>query len=271
MGATSGIGLCVAEKLAQKGWMVGAAGRNQAALDDIKSKYPENIVTARIDITRAGAPKELLKLIEEMDGIDTYFHVAGVGYENESLDLRQELATMQTNVVGFCRMMVTVYRYFRETGRRGQIAAITSVAGTNGIGQLASYSSSKRFQQTYMRALNQLATIEGVDVRFTDIRPGWIRTPLLNPDRKYPMTMTVPYAVARITRSLLSECRVAVIDWRWNILVGLWRLVPNCLWVKIPVQISSPPIVPKKIPTFLKPKRVLPYSLFPKSPPQNKT
>ena len=146
---------------------------------------------------------------------------------------------METNVVGFTRMMVTAYRYFRDTGTSGQIAAITSVAGTNGIGRLASYSSSKKFQQTYMRALNQLATIDGVNVRFTDIRPGWIRTPLLDPMEEYPMTMRLPYAVPKVLKALRSRKRVAVIDWRWNLLVGLWRLIPNALWVKMPVQVST--------------------------------
>lgn len=239
MGATSGIGLRVAERLAQMGWLVGVAGRKEEALADLKNRFPGNVITARIDVTRAGAPKELLKLIGEMGGMDVYFHIAGIGYENNSLNLRDELATMETNVVGFTRMMVTAYRYFRDTGTSGQIAAITSVAGTNGIGRLASYSSSKRFQQTYMRALNQLATIDGVDVRFTDIRPGWIRTPLLDPMEEYPMTMRLPYAVPKVLKALRSRKRVAVIDWRWNLLVGLWRLIPNALWVKMPVQVST--------------------------------
>lgn len=239
MGATSGIGLRVAEKLAQMGWLVGACGRNEEALADLRNRFPDNVKTAHIDITRAGAPKELLKLIGEMEGMDVYFHISGVGYENTALNLRDELSTMETNVVGFTRMMVTAYRYFRDTGMPGQIAAITSVAGTNGIGRLASYSSTKRFQQTYMRALNQLATIDSLDIRFTDIRPGWIRTPLLDPSEQYPLTMRLPYAVPRIMNALLRRKRVSVIDWRWNILVGLWRLIPNSLWVKMPIPVST--------------------------------
>ncbi len=239
MGATSGIGLKVAEKLAGAGWLVGAAGRKVEALDELKSRYPENVMTARIDITRAGAPRELLKLIREMDGMDVYFHIAGVGYEHTRLDLSQEPTTLETNVTGFARMMVTVYRYYRDTGMSGQIAVITSVAGTNGIGRLASYSSAKKFQQTYMRALNQLANIDGVDVKFTDIRPGWIRTPLLDPKEEYPMTMTLQYAVPRILRALMRRSRVAVVDWRWSILVGLWRLIPNALWVRMPIPVTK--------------------------------
>lgn len=239
IGATSGLGLRVAERLAEAGWLVGAAGRKDDVLDDLKKRYPDNVVTAHIDVTKSGAPKDLLKLISKMDGMDVYFHVAGIGYENSALNLHDEMATLETNVMGFVRMTATAYRYFRDTGTSGQIAAITSVAGTNGIGRLASYSSTKRFQQIYLRALNQLATIDGADIRFTDIRPGWVRTPLLNPDEEYPMTMRMPYAVPRIIKALLRRKRVAVIDWRWNLLVGLWRLIPNSLWVKIPVPVST--------------------------------
>ncbi len=240
MGATSGLGRRVAERLARKGWLVGAAGRNKEALEELKKEYPDNIFTAVIDVTKPGSCRGLSMLINHLGGMDIYFHVSGIGYENFSLELDQELATLETNVVGFARMTATAYRYFRDSGRKGQIAAITSVAGTNGIGRLASYSSSKRFQQTYLRALNQLATIDGAHVAFTDIRPGWVRTPLLNPSENYPMTMEMPYAVPRIMKALLTRRRVAVIDWRWNILVGLWRLIPNCLWVKIPLPISTP-------------------------------
>lgn len=238
-GATSGLGRGIAERLAGKGWLVGAAGRNEKALEELKELFPENIVTARIDVTDDKAPGQLLALIEKMDGIDSYLHAAGIGFENEALNIAKDTDTLKTNVIGFTRMVDTAFRYFRETGRRGQIAAITSVAGTNGIGRLASYSASKRFQQTYLRALNQLATIQGVNVKFTDLRPGWVRTPLLNPDKVYPMTMSMEEAVPKLTKAMLSKKRVAVVDRRWAILVALWRMIPNALWVKLPMAVSS--------------------------------
>ena len=91
-----------------------------------------------------------------------------------------------------------------------------------------------------MVALEQLATEEGAKVSFTDIRPGWIRTPLLVEGLKYPLEMNLDYAVPLIIRAIVKRPRVAVIDWRWNILVGLWRSVPNCVWTKIKMKISTP-------------------------------
>lgn len=240
MGATSGIGLHLAEQFASRGWMVGAAGRNTDVLGQLARLFPENVVTRRIDVTRPDATVGMEALIEEMGGMDVYFHVAGIGFENPELSPQEEIAVMETNAVGFTRMIGAAFRWFRDDNAgEGHIAAITSVAGTNGIGRISSYSASKCFQQCYLRALEQICTIEKLRIRFTDIRPGWVRTPLLDDDQNYPMIMQLPDAVRRIIRAVEHKRRVAVIDWRWNLLVGLWRLVPNRLWVRIPVKVSS--------------------------------
>lgn len=240
MGATSGIGLNVAERLAAEGLRIGIAGRKVEVMKSLQKKYPGQILYSRIDVTEDAAPEHLRDLIRRMGGMDVYFHVAGIGYDNDGLDPAKEIATMRTNVEGFTRMVDAAFRYFRdERAGFGQIAAITSVAGTNGLGHIAAYSASKRFQQTYLRALNQLSAIQKLHIKFTDIRPGWVRTPLLDDKRDYPMIMQLPYAVSRIISALRRRSRVAVIDWRWNILVGLWRLIPNALWVRLPVPVDT--------------------------------
>ena len=103
------------------------------------------------------------------------------------------------------------------------------------MGAAASYSATKRFQYTYITALEQLAGIEKVKIDFTDIRPGFIRTPLLSDDGKYPMIMTIDYAAPRIMRAILKRKRIAYIDWRWHIAVALWRLIPRFIWKRLPI------------------------------------
>lgn len=113
MGATSGIGLQVAERLAQKGHMVGAAGRKHEVLKKLKKAYPDNIETEVIDITESDAPKKLGSLIKKLGGMDTYFHVAGVGYENAAVNAKEDLQTVKTNVEGFVRMINTAFHFFK--------------------------------------------------------------------------------------------------------------------------------------------------------------
>lgn len=239
MGASSGIGLHVAEALLSRGLRVGLASRHTATLHELSGKYPGLVEYESIDVTHRDAPEKLERLIAKLGGMDIYLHVSGIGVPNSELDPQKEAEVINTNASGLVRMTSAAYNYFRDNGRKGQIAAITSVAGTKGIGQLSAYSASKKCGQTYLVALEQLAHEEGVDIAFTDIRPGWVRTPLLNDDASYPMEMSVEEVVPLVIKAIVRKKRVAVIDWRWNIAVGLWRCIPNILWTRMQIPLSS--------------------------------
>lgn len=239
MGGSSGIGLRIAELLAAAGWRVGIAGRKEESMKKLKDLFPTQVEWAQIDVNHDDAPRRLLELIKRLGGMDTYFHVSGIGYENPDINMGREISTVETNVVGFTRMVDTAYHFFRARGK-GHLAIISSVAGTKGIGELASYSASKKFQQTYIQALEQLSKMQGLKIAFTDIRPGWVRTPLLDPDKEYPMTMELQHAAELIIKALKKRTRIAVIDRRWALAVFFWKLIPGGLWVKMPVKISHP-------------------------------
>lgn len=239
MGATSGQGLRATVIMALAGWKIGVAGRNEKVLKKLKERWPDQIEYEVIDITKDSAPDKLRALINKLGGMDIYFHVAGIQYINPELMLSQEIATLETEVVGFARMTVTAYHYFKSTGRKGQIAAITSVGGTRGTGAIASYSAGKKFGQTYLEALEQLAHIQKLDIAFTDIRPGWIRTPLELAELNYPVNMTMDYAVPKIIEAIMKKKRVAVIDWRWRVIYNIWRALPGCVWTRMTPPICS--------------------------------
>lgn len=240
MGASSGIGLAVAKALASRGVRVGVAARRTDTLEDLKRTYPEYVEYSSIDINQEEAPAKLCSLIEKLGGMDIYFHVAGIGYENLLLQPEREVQIIQTNAGGFARMVCAAYRWFREKGVKGHIAAVTSVAGTNGIGRLSAYSSSKKCAQTYLVALEQLSHAENSGISFTDIRPGWIRTPLLLPDTRYPLEMTLEYALPLVIRAIVRRERVAYIDWRWGVVAALWKRIPDALWTRLKIKISRP-------------------------------
>lgn len=237
IGASSGLGYGVAEQMAQMGWRVGIAARRQEPLEQLRRQYPDNIVAHKaIDVTQSDAPEKLNALIDEMGGVDTVFLVSGVGKQNPTLEIANDITTAQTNVVGFIHIVNAAYDYFRREGKSGHIAVVSSIAGTKGLGIAASYSATKRFQNTYIDAVEQLSRMQGADIKFTDVRPGFVATPLLNSDKKFPMLMTTDYAVRRIVKAVVKQKRVAVIDWRWRMLVGLWRLIPAWMWKRLPVK-----------------------------------
>lgn len=229
VGASSGIGMEVAKVLLSDGWQLGIAARREDKLLELKAMAPERIKVMAIDVTQPDAGERLLCLIDELGGMDLYFHASGIGRQNRNLEADIELRTMDTNAVGFTRMIGTAYRYFAQRGE-GHIAAITSIAGTKGLGPAPAYSATKALQATYLQALEQQSRQSGLHIRFTDIRPGFVDTALLNGDFKYPMLLQ-PAAVARdIVGSIYKRRHVRIIDLRYRILTFFWRLIPNWLW-----------------------------------------
>lgn len=240
IGATSGIGRRVAEDFASYGWRVAVAGRRVEALKEFCQVHPDSVYEA-IDVTTPEAVAKFYKLIERANGVDVVLFCSGIGKQNPELNTADEVRTLDTNVVGFARIVTAAYKYFRDTANNapGRIAVVTSVAGTRGIGVAAAYSASKRFQQTYIDALEQLAHKQEVNVRFTDIRPGFIRTDLLNADASYPLEMTLDYAAPLIEAAILKGKRVATVDWRWRLLTSVWRRLPRVLWANMDVDLHT--------------------------------
>lgn len=232
MGATSGLGKGVALGLLQAGYTIGIAGRRGEELDKIKALAPERVFTKVIDVTADDAPDLLLALIGEMGGMDLYFHSSGYGKQNEALDVEIERRTVLTNTYGFTQMVDTAFNYYKTNGKSGRIAIISSVAGTKGLGAAPSYSATKRFDWTYIEALAQLAHMQKLDIRFTDIRPGFVATDFIA-GSNFPLQMTTEYAVNHILKAVLAGKRKATIDWKYKIVCFLWRLLPACLWERM--------------------------------------
>ncbi len=237
VGATSGIGHEVAVLLIKKGWYVGVCGRRTDKLNELKQLNPSQVFTMTLDVTKDDAISKFVSLANEMNGIDLYLHISGIGFQNKELDIQRELDTVETNTKGFTRMVNAAFHYFKQhTERKGHIACISSIAGTKGLGAAPSYSATKAYCNTYMEALEQLANIKGLSINFTDIRPGFVDTELLKGDYKYPMLMKPENVAKAIVNGIEKKKRVVTIDWRYRIMVFFWRLIPKFIWVKLKIQ-----------------------------------
>ncbi|MBR5297288.1 MAG: SDR family NAD(P)-dependent oxidoreductase [Parabacteroides sp.] len=234
IGATSGIGYEIAQIYRKLGWRIGIAGRRADRLEQMRLEAPEQFETEPIDVTQPDAPERLIRLIKKVGGMDIFLLSSGIGSQNRSLNPAIELATLETNGVGFTRMVTTAFNYFKENGG-GQLAVISSIAGTKGLGAAPAYSATKRFQNIYIDTLDQLAHMEKLPIVFTDIRPGFVKTDLLKNDR-YPMLMSPSYTAQQIVKAITQKKRRAVIDWKYAILVFFWKLIPDWIWVRLPIR-----------------------------------
>ena len=229
IGASSGMGLEVARLFLAQGCRLGVAARRGDRLEELKLEAPDRVVTAAIDVTTDDAPRQLRSLIEELGGMDLFFYASGIGKQNRTLTPEIELNTVNTNGLGFTRMIGEAYRYFAEKGQ-GHIAAITSIAGTKGLGPAPSYSATKAFQNVYLQSLEQQANARGLKIRFTDIRPGFVDTDLLKGDYRYPLMLKPDKVARQIVNAIQRKRHIAVIDWKYSILTALWRRLPKSLW-----------------------------------------
>lgn len=276
MGATSGIGMEVASLLAQRGWQMGIAGRRVERLEEVKrntnqiisektkvsqkgnisegmkASRGEIICYQQIDVTSADAPTLLQKLIEKLGGMDLYFHSSGIGWQNNSLDFEKEMKTVETNGLGFVRMVDTAFNWFaqqnqgQELGqgqRQGKdrncetyrIACITSIAGTKGLGAAPAYSATKRFQNHYLECLTQQAHMRHLPIAITDIRPGFVKTDLIA-GSNYPLQLTPQEVAQQIVNAIERGKTVKTIDWKYSILVSLWRMIPRWIWTRLTIK-----------------------------------
>lgn len=280
MGATSGIGMEVASLLAQRGWQVGIAGRRVERLEEVKrntnqiisektkvsqkgnisegvkASRGEIICYQQIDVTSADAPTLLQKLIEKLGGMDLYFHSSGIGWQNYSLDFEKEMKTVETNGLGFVRMVDTAFNWFAQQSQeqdKGQelrleqksdkskgndtyrIACITSIAGTKGLGAAPAYSATKRFQNHYLECLTQQAYMRHLPIAITDIRPGFVKTDLIA-GSNYPLQLTPQEVAQQIVNAIERGKTVKTIDWKYSILVSLWRMIPRWIWTRLTIK-----------------------------------
>ena len=215
IGATSGIGQEVAKCLLLDGWQIGVAGRRQSALENLQRAAPDQIQIQTLDVTQEDAGEKLNMLIDKVGGMDLFLLSSGIGFQNTNLNMEVELNTAYTNVEGFIRMVDTAFIYFRKSGG-GHLAVISSIAGTKGLGVAPAYSATKRFQNTYIDALEQLSYLQKL--------------------KHYPLLMDAAKVGRHIAWSLERKQRIVVIDWRYRILVFFWKMIPRWMWKRLPVK-----------------------------------
>ena len=142
---------------------------------------------------------------------------------------------METNGLGFTRMVDTAFNWFathHQNNSKAHIACITSIAGTKGLGAAPAYSATKRFQNHYLECLSQQARMRHLPIAITDIRPGFVKTDLIA-GSSYPLQLKPEDVAKHIVSAIENGKEVKVIDWRYDILVFLWQLIPRWLWTRL--------------------------------------
>lgn len=235
VGATSGLGRGIAETYISRGWQVGIAGRRTALLKEVADHH-QNVLYETLDVTDTTASiATLQRLTERLGGLDLLVLSSGVGRQNAALDFNLELPTIETNVRGWTAIADWAFSFFVTQGH-GHLAAISSIAAVRGLAPAPAYSASKAYQAHYLEALRQRALASGRPLYVSDIRPGFVDTPLLANPKQFFWVLPPEKAVRAIVRAI-DACRAtATITRRWALIAPLMRMLPTRLLAKAIVR-----------------------------------
>lgn len=176
-GANSGIGLALAEDLANQGHYVFATAPTEEELQSLKG-VSELIIPLLLDIRRkehiAQLKSSVLQYTEQLDGLINNAGV-GLGGPVELLNVESIKNTFDINVFGHICMTQTFLPLIRNS-KEGRIVFTGSSAGLFVLPLTSAYSASKFALRAFCDALR--VELNPTNIRVCLIQPGSIQTPI---------------------------------------------------------------------------------------------
>ncbi|KRA70710.1 short-chain dehydrogenase [Lysobacter sp. Root667] len=202
-GASSGIGLATAERLAKAGYTVYGTSRRGAQAGQHAFRMLPLDVTS--DESVEAAVSQLIRLEGRIDLLvnNAGFSVAPAGAEESSID--QARSIFDTNFFGIVRMTRAVVPHMRRNGS-GRIINIGSIFGFLPMPYMALYAATKHAVEGYSESLDHELRNHGI--RVSIIEPANTNTQfdanLLEPDAKLDTYREVRAAVGARLRELIE-------------------------------------------------------------------
>ena len=178
--------------------------------------------------------KKIKNFIEIVGGLDLLILSAGIGNLNRNRGFDAENKANKLNVLAFTEIADYSYRFFENQGY-GHFIAITSVSGLFGSCVAPAYHAAKSYQITYLEGLCQKARkarLAGKAIHVTDIRPGYVRTPMTE-GKKMFWAATTEKAGKQIYKNIKNKKEFAYVSRRWLIVALLIKALPNWLLIRV--------------------------------------
>lgn len=237
-GASSGIGEGLALALARKGATLGLLARREGVLRDLARRCEAAGGTARVfaaDVTDAAA---VTSAVDEFGGefssIDVLIANAGIGWGDKANSVYDPVGVKQVidvNLMGAVNAVHAVLPGMLEKGR-GQLVAISSLAGVRGLRKSAAYCASKAAMTAFFESVRLDVQDKGIDV--TIIQPGFILTPLTAPrSNKMPYLMQLDDAIPHFLRAIEKRRKFAAFPWQMATIVRAGKFMPAWLYDRI--------------------------------------
>lgn len=239
VGASSGIGVALARRLALQGRKVAMLARRESelramatAIDDATGKQ---LAVAYVhDAADADAVEGLFARIErELGDVDELHYVAGVMPEValDEFDLEKDRLQVQVNAIGCMAWANAAARRFLPR-QRGCIVGVSSVAQDRGRIGRPGYNASKAAMDTFLEGLRNRLWRHGVQV--TTIRPGFVETPMTS-HLRLKGAISADAAADKILRARDRRASIAYVPWKWRPIMFVIRNIPSFVFRKLSI------------------------------------
>ncbi len=173
-GASSGLGLLIANELHRKGFNVIGTSRNP---EKIKSTVPFKMIALNLDSDNSitTLPERLFKEIDKLDVLinNAGFLVTGIA---EEIPIELGRKQFETNFWGTIKVTNAILPFFRNQ-KFGKIITVGSITGLVAFPNTSYYASSKHALEGYFKALRYELT--EFNIRVAMIEPGSFRTNIM--------------------------------------------------------------------------------------------
>ncbi|BAP39005.1 MULTISPECIES: SDR family NAD(P)-dependent oxidoreductase [Acinetobacter] len=195
-GASSGIGLTVAKKLAAAGAHVLLVSRTEETLKEVQAEIQAEGGQADIfpcDLNDMDAIDEVSKqIIASVDHIDILINNAGRSIRravHESVDRFHDFErTMQLNYFGAVRLVLNILPQMMVR-KDGQIINISSIGVLANATRFSAYVASKAALDAFSRCLS--AEVHSHKIAITSVYMPLVRTPMIAPTKIYKYVPTL--------------------------------------------------------------------------------
>lgn len=239
-GASSGLGLALAEALARRGRNLILVARQRDALESIACELSLRFdVEVLFRVCDLGKPLQLTGLTLELEEsglhIDLLVNNAGIGNAGEFVDQEwsDAQALLELNVLAVARLSQALGQQMKLRGH-GQILNVASLGAFQPGPFMANYFASKSYVLHLSEALRQELAPHGVKVSV--LCPGPLATAFFRRARldskllRQRQLLANPEEVALIAMRGLDKNRAIIIpEWRQRWLPQLLRLSPRTL------------------------------------------
>jgi len=238
IGASSGIGKALAQKLDKDGAKLALSARNEDDLNELNTSLDGEHSVFPLDVADYDVVKKTAQDIHEHFGsIDSAITLAAI-YDPtliRDMDIEKANKAMQVNIGGVINFTTALLPIMRKQGR-GQIAITGSVAGYRGLPKGQPYSASKAAVMSFVESLR--AEEQELDIRL--ISPGFVKTRLTEKnDFDMPMAIEADEAANHIAKGLLSNQYEIHFPKTFTYIIKALQIMPNFLYLMLANQMMK--------------------------------